>query len=204
MNYFVTAIGTDSGKTVASAILAEALGADYWKPVQAGRPTDSDFIRKVVSPGRVRIHQEQYLLKTPISPHAAAAAENLKISISDIILPETSNSLIIEGAGGILVPLNDDEMMIDLVPHLNAAIILVCNIYLGSINHSLLSLELIRSRGYPLRGIIFNGPRVSATEKIIMKYANVDCLLHIHEEKNITRQVIAKYAAALKNTLNIK
>lgn len=200
MNYFVTAIGTDSGKTVASAILAEALAADYWKPIQAGTPTDSDAVRNLVSPA-ITIHAEQYLLKTPQSPHAAAAIENIQIKIADIALPKSTNNMIIEGAGGVLVPLNDVELMIDLVPALKAEIILVCNIYLGSINHSLLTLELIKSRGYPLRGIIFNGPSNPASEKVILNYTDAKCLLHIDEEKHITPETIKKYAVALRKNL---
>ena len=200
MNYFVTAIGTDSGKTVASAILTEALNADYWKPIQAGTPTDRATIKSLVSPGRV-IHPEQYLLKTPASPHLSAAIDGVRINLEDIKLPEATNTLIIEGAGGLMVPLNEKEMMVDLIPHLKAEIILVCNIYLGSINHSLLSLELIRSRQYSLRGIIFNGPSVPSTKEVIMKHAETECLLHINNEIEITREVVSKYAEELKRTL---
>lgn len=201
MNYFVTAIGTDSGKTVASAILVEALAADYWKPIQAGTPTDSDAIRALVSEKRV-IHPEQYLLKSPLSPHAAAKIDKVKIRLQDISLPKTNNTLLIEGAGGLLVPINDNEMLIDMVPRLNAEIILVCNIYLGSINHSLLSLELIKSRGYPLKGIIFNGPKTPETEQIISRYSGVNCLLHISNEKEITKEVITRYATELNKNWN--
>lgn len=198
MKYFVSAIGTDSGKTIASAILTEALAADYWKPVQAGFPTDSETVRRLISP-HLHIHPEQHLLKTPASPHAAAELEGKQIKISDIKAPETQNTLIIEGAGGLMVPLNQQEMVADLIPHLNAQLILVSNIYLGSINHTLLSLELIRSRGYTLKGIIFNGPETPSTQRIIMEYAEAPCLLHIQPEEEINRTFIIKYAEKLKS-----
>ncbi|ELR73523.1 Dethiobiotin synthetase [Fulvivirga imtechensis AK7] len=193
MNYFISAIGTDSGKTIASAILVEALQADYWKPIQAGRPTDSDTIRQLVSEHLV-IHPERHLLETPASPHAAAAVEEKKIQVSDFNLPHTSNSLVIEGAGGLMVPINNDELIVDMIPRFNAELILVSNIYLGSINHTLLSLEVIKSRGYPLKGIIFNGISTPSTESIILKYAQVPCLLHIKPEGQIDPVVIKKYA----------
>ncbi|GAA0891184.1 dethiobiotin synthase [Fulvivirga kasyanovii] len=201
MRYFVTAIGTDSGKTLASAILVEALGADYWKPIQAGTPTDSDTIRNLVSPKRV-IHQEQYFLKSPMSPHAAAKIDNVEIKIKHLSAPHTTKPLIIEGAGGLLVPVNDQETIADMIPHFQSEIILVSNIYLGSINHSLLSLELIKSRGYHLKGIIFNGPKNLETQQIIQNYAGVKCLLHIRNEKKITKEVVNEYAQKLKANWN--
>lgn len=197
MNYFITAIGTDSGKTVVSAILLEALKADYWKPIQSGSPTDRDTVKSMVSANR-KFHPEQFLLKTPASPHAAAKIDGISVSVRDLKIPETSNTLIIEGAGGLLVPLNDDELMIDCIRHFNAEVILVCNIYLGSINHSLLSLEALKSRGIKIKGIIFNGEENIETQNIIMKYANVPCLLHIHKENSITPEIIRKYAEKLK------
>lgn len=201
MNYFISAIGTDSGKTIVSAILVEALQADYWKPIQAGRPTDSDTIRKLVSEHLV-IHPEQHLLETPASPHAAAEIEQKEIRLKDIRLPETKNHLVIEGAGGLMVPINNDELIADLIPHFNAELILVSNIYLGSINHTLLSLSVIKSKGYRLRGIIFNGPPTPTTESIILKYAQVPCLLHIKSEEQINSTVIKKYADQLKYNWN--
>lgn len=199
MNYFVSAIGTDSGKTIASAILTEALQADYWKPIQAGKPTDSDMLRHLISPHLI-IHPEQYSLQTPASPHAAAAIDGTEIKVADIIRPTTTNTLIIEGAGGLMVPVNNNELIADLIPHLEAQVILVSDIYLGSINHTLLSLAFIRSRGYTLKGIIFNGPRTPATEDIILKYAEAPCLLHIEREKEITPLIIAEYAQKLRST----
>lgn len=201
MRYFVTAIGTDSGKTLASAILVEALGADYWKPIQAGTPTDSDTIRNLVSHERV-IHPEQYFLKSPMSPHAAAKIDNVEIKIKHLSAPKTTKPLIIEGAGGLLVPVNDKETIADMIPYFQSEVILVSNIYLGSINHSLLSLQLIQSRGYPLKGIIFNGPENLETQRIIENHAGVKCLLHIKNEKEITKEIVNEYAQKLKANWN--
>jgi dethiobiotin synthetase len=140
MNYFVTAIGTDSGKTLASAILCKALAADYWKPVQAGYPTDSETVKNLVQSPQVHIHSERYIFKTPASPHAAAALESVHIGLQDFTLPnKISSNLIIEGAGGCLVPLNDRDFVIDLASKFQAEVILVSNLYLGSINHTLLT-----------------------------------------------------------------
>src|SRR4051812_35331298 len=105
MNYFVTGIDTDSGKTLISAILCEALQADYWKPVQAGFPRDSDTVKSLISNPITKIHPEKYLLKTPASPHASARIDGVEIVLENFILPLTNNQLIIEGAGGCLVPL---------------------------------------------------------------------------------------------------
>jgi dethiobiotin synthetase len=200
MNYFVTAIGTDSGKTLISAILCEALGADYWKPVQCGEPRDTDTVQSLVTNKRSGFHRETYLLKMPASPHAAAHAEGIKISLNDFKIPRTKNDLIIEGAGGCLVPLNDGDFMIDLASALNTTIILVADLYLGSINHTLLTLEAIRKRYFHVRGIIFNGPSNPESESIILKHAAVPCLLKVDQEKEINAGVIQKYAHKLKET----
>ena len=150
MNYFVTAIGTDSGKTLVSAILCKALQADYWKPVQAGYPTDSEMVKSLLPDTDLRIHPETYVSKTPASPHAAAALENVTISLNDFEVPVHTRDLIIEGAGGCLVPLNDRDFVIDLASRFSAEVVLVSNLYLGSINHTLLSWEGIKRRSLPI------------------------------------------------------
>lgn len=195
--YFVTAIGTDSGKTLVSAILCEFLSADYWKPIQAGIPTDADAVRNLVSNRNVAIHPEAYRLKTPESPHAAAHHEGLHVRISDLQLPNTTRSLVIEGAGGCLVPLNDEEFVIDIASRFNASIILVSNFYLGSINHTLLTIEALKRRGLNVAGIIFNGPRNEESERIIMRHGSYPCLLNIEAEPAITRETVQKYAAKI-------
>lgn len=198
-NYFVTAIGTDSGKTLVSAILTEALEADYWKPVQAGLPTDSGTVRDLISNPHTVIHAEAVRLQLAASPHAAAAAENITLRLSDIWLPEeVREALIIEGAGGCLVPLNDTESIIDLVPRLQAKVILVSNHYLGSINHTLLTAALLRERNYPVEGIIFNGDAVPATEELILKRTGYRCLLRIGHHEKVDPALVRMYAAKLK------
>lgn len=198
MNYFVTAIGTDCGKTLASAILCEALEADYWKPVQAGMPRDTDSVREMVSNKKSRFHPERYLLKTPASPHAAARLDGIQISLKSFQLPPTDNTLIIEGAGGCLVPLNDETFVIDLIAELRAPVVLVSNIYLGSINHTLLTLEALEKRGIPIKGLVFNGDKNEESERIILHHAKVDCLLHIKRERVINADVVKSYATLLK------
>ncbi|MEQ8808331.1 MAG: dethiobiotin synthase, partial [Imperialibacter sp.] len=150
--YFVTAIGTDSGKTLVSAIVCEALHADYWKPIQAGMPRDTDTVQSLVSNEKTQFHPEAYLLNTPASPHAAAKADGVEISLTKVKLPKTDNCLIIEGAGGLMVPLNDYDFIGDLIIELKAEVILVANLYLGSINHTLLSAEYLKAHKVPVAG----------------------------------------------------
>lgn len=158
--YFITGIGTGVGKTLAAAILTEALGADYWKPVQAGfdEGTDRQWVQERVSNTQSVFHPERYMLKLPASPHIAARQEGIRISMATIreSLPQTDRPLVVEGAGGLLVPLNEQDFMADLARELDASLILVSRNYLGSINHSLLTAEVCRQRGLPVKGWIFN------------------------------------------------
>ena len=202
MNYFVTAIGTDSGKTLVSAILVQALGADYWKPIQAGFPRDTQSVQHLIDSPSSRFFSEQYLLKTPASPHAAAKIDAVDIRLDDFHPPVSNRNLIIEGAGGVMVPVNDDEVIIDLVPRLNAEIVLVSNLYLGSINHTLLTIELLKHRAYPVKGIIFNGERNAASEQIILRKAAWPCLLHIARHEGITPDLVKQYANQLNENWN--
>jgi len=200
MNYFITGIDTDSGKTLAAAVLCEALEADYWKPVQAGAPKDSDTVRKLLSNQRSVIHRESFFLTTPASPHAAAKIDGIEISISKFFKPQTTNNLIIEGAGGCLVPLNDNEFVIDLALHFEATVILVADLYLGSINHTLLTWHELASRKLNVKGIIFNGPPNAESERIILHHTGLPCLLKMAREENVGRETVKKYASLLKQT----
>lgn len=202
MKYFITAIGTDSGKTVVSAIFCEALQADYWKPVQAGVPRDTDMVRKLITNTGTVFHPEQYLLKTPASPHAAAALERTNITLASFKIPKTENALIIEGAGGCLVPLNDQEFMMDLIAKFGADVIVVSNHYLGSINHTLLTLEALKRRHLPIKGVVFNGEPNEESERIILHHARLKCLLRISKEPEINQDIVRKYAPILKANLN--
>ncbi len=171
MNYFVTGIGTNVGKTLVSAILVEALKADYWKPVQSGtiEGMDSETLRSLISNEQTVIHPEAYLLKEPLSPHFAAKLDGVEIQLSNIIKPETSNTLIIEGAGGLLVPLNDTDAVIDLAKKFDAEVILVISDYLGCINHALLSLHYLQSNSYKIHSLVFNGDFAAEVKEAIIR-----------------------------------
>ncbi len=201
MKYFVTAIGTDSGKTLASAILCEALGADYWKPIQAGFPTDSEMIKSLTTDPTIRIWPESFLLTSPSSPHAAAIHDGVEITLNKIVPPAINKPLIIEGAGGCLVPINESEFVIDLASHCNASIILVANLYLGSINHTLLTASFLTQRGYPIKGIIFNGPSNPQSEEIILHHTHYPVLLRINQEKEINKSTVAAYSKKINTQL---
>ncbi len=201
-NYFVTAIGTDSGKTIVSAVLTEALAADYWKPIQAGFPRDTETVQKLVSNSASKFHPEAYILNTAASPHTAAKVDNVAIDLDAIDLPETENIVVIEGAGGVMVPLNDKDLIIDLAPKLHAKIILVCNLYLGSINHSLLTIEALMKRKLPVKGIIFNGNENRGSESIILAKSGFELLLTIRPLEKINPHTISILADQLRRKLN--
>ncbi|HTB07267.1 MAG TPA: dethiobiotin synthase [Bacteroidia bacterium] len=197
---FVTGIGTGIGKTIVSAVIAEALQADYWKPIQAGLAdgTDSETVKNLIRNSKTKIHPEAFRLAMPASPHTAAAAENISIKIKDFQLPHTTNNLVIEGAGGLMVPFNDKELMIDLIPHFHAEVILVVRHYLGSINHTLLSLEALSSRKIPLMGIVFNGEPNEMSEKAILSFFPVPVIGRIKEEINFNTSIVSAYAEKFK------
>lgn len=190
--YFITGIGTDVGKTLVSTILVEKLQADYWKPVQCGdlEHTDTDKVRALVSNERSHFHPESYRLKEPASPHKAAALEGLTIDPSKIQTPASANTLIIEGAGGLMVPLNEDCLFIDIIPSFQAEIILVANIYLGSINHTLLSIEALKTRHLSIKGILFNGDKDPYTEELILHRANTTLIGRIPKLTTIDKKLI--------------
>ncbi|MEQ9468920.1 MAG: dethiobiotin synthase [Ekhidna sp.] len=190
----VAGIGTDTGKTVASAILCSALKADYWKPVQAGDLDNTDSHKIARWSPDTFIHPEAYRLTQPMSPHAAAAIDHITIEESKLQIPATENSLIIELAGGLMVPLREDFLNIDWVAKTQLAVVLVADYYLGSINHTLLSLSLLKTRNIPVIGIIFNGEKNESTFDVIMKRSGAKCLLEINKEKEITLEIIANYA----------
>jgi dethiobiotin synthetase len=202
-NYFITAIGTDSGKTITSAVFCEALNADYWKPIQAGFPRDSDVIKDLISNAKTVIHPEKYLLETPASPHAAAKLQNIEIAVKDFELPVSRNHLIIEGAGGCLVPINDREFVIDLVTHLKVEVILVANLYLGSINHTLLTIEALKNRNIKVKGIVFNGEPNAESERIILYHSKFEKLLSLGKKERIDRNFIKQHAETLKEKLHV-
>ncbi len=200
--YFVSAIGTDSGKTLISAILVEGLEGDYWKPVQSGEPRDTESVQSLVTISRSTFHPERHLLKTPASPHASARIDGVHISLDDFLLPESTNPLIVEGAGGLMVPLNDDVLMIDLIAKLELPLILISNLYLGSINHTLLSIEALNNRNIPITGIIFNGISNHESESVILHQSGLKCLLRVPQLEEVNREVVRNYGRQLKEELN--
>ena len=200
--YFVTGIGTDVGKTVVSAIVVEALQADYWKPVQAGELSHTDIhsVQDLISNSKSKMHSHSYALKTPMSPHAAADIDGIEIDLNRIQEPFTENNLVIEGAGGLLVPLNEHQTILDIIKA-DYKVIVVSRHYLGSINHTLLTLSELRSKGINVAGIVFNGDRHPSTEEIILKMGQVKEIGRIEEEPNLDKSVVLKYANLFKSRL---
>lgn len=190
--YFISGIGTNVGKTIASAVLTEALKADYWKPVQTGAEEDRDLetVRSLISNPGSRFFEEAYSFKTPVSPHHAAVLENTTIDIESIHPPATENTLIIEGAGGLLVPLSADRYVIELSKRFDAPVILVVTDYLGCINHSLLSIDYLKKNGYKLEGLVLNGPFVPETEKAILNYSPVKVIARIPHAEQLNKEFI--------------
>lgn len=194
--YIVTGIGTDVGKTVISAILSEALKATYWKPIQAGDLDNSDSIKvNNWTTDKVTVLEEKFRLNSPMSPHAAAAIDGVEIQISDIQKPELEGNLILEGAGGIMVPINEKgDTYLDVFEQLNLPIIIVSRNYLGSINHSLMTIEMIQNRGIEIKGVIFSGPSNEATENIILSKTKTKCLARIPEANEVNKAFIQAQA----------
>ena len=202
MKLFITGIGTDVGKTIASSIIVEALEADYWKPIQAGDIDNSDShkIQRYISNDKTVIHNNSYKLNTPASPHYAAEVDGTKIELAKIIEPKTSNNLVIEGAGGVLVPLNDADSIVDLIQKEYKTIV-VSRHYLGSINHTLLTIEALKSRKISVAGIIFSGDENKATEEIIIKKTNCNYIGRIDNEPYFDANVISYYADKFRENL---
>src|SRR5690349_25158027 len=190
--YFITGIGTGIGKTVVSSILTEKLQADYWKPIQSGDldVSDSLFVGNLISNTKTVIHPERYRLGQPLSPHLPAKIDGVHITTDSIKKPITDNSLIIEGAGGLMVPLNDKELICDLIKSLDAKVIVVSQNYLGSINHTLLTLEVLKANQISVEGLIFNGPANAETEHYIETYSKIKVLGRIPKMSVIDKESI--------------
>ena len=202
MKLFVTGISTDVGKTIASAIIVEALQADYWKPIQAGdlEHSDTHKVQALVSNTQSQFHPNSYALQTPASPHLAAAKDGITIDLNQIQEPETVNHLVIEGAGGILVPLNDTESVVDIIQP-DYKVIVVSRHYLGSINHTLLTVEALQNRKIQVAGIIFSGEENTSSEQIILNRTGVICIGRIGEEPYFDTNVIVEYADLFRENL---
>ncbi len=195
---FITGIGTGVGKTVVSSVVVEKLNADYWKPIQSGDLDQSDTLKvqSLISNSNTIFHQERFRLTEPLSPHLSAKIDGIEIKLTDFILPRTKKQLVIEGAGGLMVPLNHKDLIIDLIAHLNAEVILVSQHYLGSINHTLLSIELLKSKGVTIKGIIFNGDNPSS-EEYIVNYSGIKKIGTIKELPHLNKENIRLAAEGL-------
>ena len=202
---FVSGISTEVGKTVCSAILVKALQADYWKPVQSGDLHDTDSMKVAkwnsLSLPPPRFHRETHRLTGPMSPHASAAIDGVHIKRSDFQVPATDKTLIIEGAGGLMVPLNEQDTLLDLMRDLQIPVILVFRNYLGSINHTFLSIAQLQQAGVPIAGIVFNGPSTPSTEKIILQMTKVPLLFRIPELSELSLPAIDETARLIKPQL---
>jgi dethiobiotin synthetase len=171
----VTGTDTGVGKTVFAAALAGALDGFYWKPVQAGlqEETDSETVLRLSGLPAERILPEAYRLKTPASPHLAAKLDGVAIDPAALVLPDTIRPLVVEAAGGLLVPLTREVLYIDVIARWRAPVVLCARTTLGTINHSLLSIEALRARGIALLGIVFTGDENAETERIIVHIGRV-------------------------------
>ncbi|MFT6415999.1 MAG: dethiobiotin synthetase [Dokdonia sp.] len=200
--FFITGISTEVGKTVVAAIITQALEADYWKPIQAGDLDNSDThkVKRLVCNDKSQYHENAFALKTPMSPHAAAKLDAIEISAAAIKRPKTKNNLVIEGAGGVLVPINDSETIADLIAPKDKVII-VSRHYLGSINHTLMTVEILKARKLQIAGILFSGEEHPSTEGIIEKMSQVPILGRIDEEPYFDATVVSEYADRFRKTL---
>lgn len=202
MKLFITGIGTDVGKTIASAIITEALQADYWKPIQAGdlENSDSHKIKCFLSNEKTVIHPNSYALNTPASPHLAAELDGIVIDLKKITEPKTENHLVVEGAGGVFVPLNYTDCVINLIKN-DYKVIVVSRHYLGSINHTLLTVEALQNRKITIAGIIFSGDENKASEEIILNKTGIKCIGRIEQEPYFDKNVIKEYADLFREQL---
>lgn len=200
---FVTGISTEVGKTLAAAIMVEALEADYWKPIQAGNleASDNHRIAGLISNDKTVIHKNSYALNTAMSPHAAAEIDGVSIEMERISEPGTANHLIIEGAGGLLVPINPRETILDIIRP-NYKIIVVSRHYLGSINHSLLTIGCLQEKGFEV-AVLFNGNAHPTTENIILEKTGVQSIGRIAEEPVINKNIVQKYARRFRVALEL-
>ncbi len=200
---FISGIGTEIGKTLCSSILVKAMDADYWKPVQAGNfdEPDREFVKSMAQNSASRFFDERYFLKTPCSPHLAAKIDGIQMQLNDFQIPDTTRNLVVEGAGGLLVPISERHTVIDLIEHLGLPVILISKHYLGSINHTLLSIEALRHRKIPLLGVLFNGGENPESEQIICQLGNVKSLGTVNQIDPITPENIEKEAIRLREQI---
>lgn len=201
----IIGIHTGIGKTIASAVIAEAIGADYWKPVQSGvLERDSVLVASLLTNGKSRVHEEVYLLNTPVSPHQAADIDGITIDYKNLKWPETEKTLLVETAGGLLSPMTATDTMADFIQWYQLPVILVVQNYLGSINHSMLTIEVMKSRDIKVAGIIFNGHRNEASEAFITNNSDMPILGRIPHIDNLNNNEVSICAGNIKQSITNK
>lgn len=193
---FIAGTHTDAGKTLVSTILCAGLNAAYWKPIQTGADpftgagSDRHWVTQSIGSETLITYPESYFFSLPQSPNIAAKAAGSEIDIETIALPPHSGPLVVEGAGGLLVPLNSKYLQVNLIAKLAIPVVLVCPLYLGAINHSLLSIEALRSRNIPLIGLIFNGQSQPEVEESIEQFSGVPVIGRVPPLPNFQRSTL--------------
>jgi dethiobiotin synthetase len=192
--FFVTGTDTGIGKTVLCSLLCAALDASYWKPVQTGSSegTDRDTVSRLAQLAEHQSFPESYCFEPPVSPHLAAAWAGNRISLDSISMPEPGHArgLIVEGAGGVMVPINDSQLMTDLMRHLGLPVLLASRSTLGTINHTLLSLSWLRQSGLAVAGVVMIGPKNADNRCAIEKYGNVPVVGAIPHLETLSRNAL--------------
>lgn len=188
MKIFITGTGTDIGKTIVSSWICAHTGYDYFKPIQSGDldNTDSDKVERLAA---VKVHKEIYRFSNPLSPHIASKLENISIDIQKIKLPK-SNNLIIEGAGGVLVPINQENYVIDIIKKFASPVIIVASTNLGTINHTLLTIEALRKRSIEILGVIMYGDENIENNLSIANYGKIEILGHLPIVDNLSKNFL--------------
>jgi dethiobiotin synthetase len=191
--FFITGTDTGVGKTLVAAILLSGLRGRYWKPVQSGTitQTDTDWVKSVTELPPVKFFQETYMLSQPLSPHASAKIDGVRISLDAFTLPDCPEPpLIVEGAGGLMVPLNETDLMIDLMQKLALPVVLVSRSGLGTINHTVLSLNALRARNIEVLGVVMNGERNPSNKEAIEQYGRAPVIAEIPIMRSINSQTL--------------
>jgi dethiobiotin synthetase len=197
-SYWITGTDTDVGKSVVSAMLVTALESSYWKPVQSGTliGTDTEFVRQISGLTNDHFIPEVYKTTQPLSPHLSARIDNISIDLDSFHQPDAivikNRTLIIEGAGGVLVPLNSKAFVIDLMKRITAPVIIVCRSTLGTINHSLTTIEALKSRDIPIKGFIMNGPKNAENERAVSEFGQIPHLGSVPHLGKVDRQTLLK------------
>lgn len=201
----VAGCGTDVGKTIVSSILAILLKADYWKPVQCGEEIDCDttVIKNLLDLAKHSIHPPAYSLKAPLSPHHAARLENVLIDVDTLIPPQTKRALIIESVGGIFVPLTCKDLSIDIFKEWDCKWVVVSKHYVGSINHTLLTLDALQKRDISIAGLVFNGDFNPDSEEAIFARFQLPILGRVFPETEVNIQTIRRYAQQWQPQLHL-